>query len=123
MSGNDAVTSRRHARESEVGAYVSRRVRDLRLACAMTQEDLAGILGVKRESLSRYERGERTITIALLLDIAMALGQPVTALLPSTPGDCPLPTALTAISATLDERPDLIPHVHALLAALSEQPH
>lgn len=82
MSGNGATPSRRRAREAQVAGYVARRVRDIRLGRAVTQEELAGALGVKRESMSRYESGERAITIALLLDIATALGQPVTAFLP-----------------------------------------
>jgi transcriptional regulator with XRE-family HTH domain len=109
------VASQRRSREHQVAAYVARRVRELRLAQLVTQEELAASVGVKRESMSRYESGERAITIALLLDIAAALGQPVGAFLP--PDGQPA-GALGAIFAALQEHPDLIPSVQDLLAAL-----
>lgn len=122
MSGNGVVTSRRRARKAQVETYVARRVRDLRLGRAVTQEELALVLGVKRESMSRYESGERAITIALLLEIAAALEQPVTAFLPIAPGDSPLPAPLNAIVMALRAHPDLIPSVQDLIAAMCEAP-
>lgn len=116
MSANGAATPRRQ-REDTVGAYVARRVRDLRLARAMTQEELAAALGVKRESMSRYESGERAITIALLLDIAAALDHPIEAFLPHAPGEQP---PIAEIVAALRARPDLIPSVQDLLAVMRE---
>jgi transcriptional regulator with XRE-family HTH domain len=87
----------------------------------VTQEELAASLGVKRESMSRYESGERTISVALLLDIAAALGQPITAFLPpGASGQTGGP--LAEIVAVLHDRPDLIPSVQDLLAALREEP-
>jgi transcriptional regulator with XRE-family HTH domain len=118
MSANSAVRRRRQ-REESVGAYIARRVRSLRLAHAMTQEELAAILGVKRESMSRYESGERAITIALLLDIAAALEQPLDAFLP--PGQLEEPP-LAEIVAALRARPDLIPSVQDLLTVMGEEP-
>lgn len=118
MSGHSLRRSPRSDREGEVARHVARRVRDLRLQSAVTQEELAEALGVKRESMSRYESGERAITIALLLDIAAALGRPISALLPD--GDPPTGDATDAIVATLRARPDLIPSVQDLLAALME---
>ena len=103
MSVNGAV-ARRREREAAVEAHVAQRVRELRLARAMTQEALAAILGVKRESISRYESAERAISVALLLDIAAALDQPLAAFLPPAP------------------HPDQIPHVQELLAAAGEEP-
>lgn len=108
---------RRRGREESVADYVARRVRSLRLAQAMTQEELATILGVKRESMSRYESGERAITIALLLDIAAALEQPVAAFLPVEQAQSP---PLAEIITTLQARPDLIPSVQDLLAVMGE---
>jgi transcriptional regulator with XRE-family HTH domain len=97
-------------------------VRDLRLARAVTQEELAAVLGVKRESMSRYESGERAITIALLLDIAAALEQPITAFLPGGQTNGTAHDAFAEVSAALQERPDLIPSVLDLLAVLREEP-
>jgi transcriptional regulator with XRE-family HTH domain len=111
--------ARRRQRDKRVGAYVAMRVRSLRLAQAMTQEELAIILGVKRESMSRYESGERTITIALLLDIAAALAQPVTTFLPAGAQEEAL---LAQIVEALRARPDLIPSVQDLLTVMREEP-
>jgi transcriptional regulator with XRE-family HTH domain len=111
--------ARRRRRDDRVGAYVARRVRDLRLARALTQEELAAALGVKRESVSRYESGERAITIALLLDIAAALGEPLAAFLPPEP---PAAEPLAEIVAALRGRPDLIPDLRTLLAAPRREP-
>lgn len=108
----------RRQRDRRVGAYVAGRVRSLRLAQAMTQEELAIILGVKRESMSRYESGERAITIALLLDIAAALAQPVSAFLP--PGE-QAEAPLAEIVEALRARPDLIPSVQDLLTVMREE--
>lgn len=120
MSRAGLATSRRRQREAEVEGQVARRVRDLRLARAVTQEELAAIIGVKRESMSRYESGERAITIALLLDIAAALEQPITAFLPGREAGAP-PDAAAEVAAALRERPDLIPSVLDLLAVLREE--
>jgi transcriptional regulator with XRE-family HTH domain len=110
---------RRRPRDPLVAGYVARRVRDLRLARLVTQEELAATLGVKRESLSRYESGERAISIALLLDIAAALEQPVAAFLPPAAGGQP-EGQIAEIVAALQGRPDLIPSVQDLLATLRE---
>lgn len=121
MSRPDVAPSRRRLREAEIGAHVARRVRDLRLARAVTQEELAGVLGVKRESMSRYESGERAITIALLLDIATALEQPVTTFLPGGQESSAAHDILAEVTAALRERPDLIPSVLDLLAVLRQE--
>jgi transcriptional regulator with XRE-family HTH domain len=117
VSGGAAL--RRRPRDQQVVGHVARRVRDLRLARAVTQEELAAYLGVKRESMSRYESGERAISIAMLLDIAEALEQPVSAFLPG-PAAGPQPAQLAEIVAALRAQPDLIPSVQDLLAALRE---
>lgn len=103
----------RDIRDQQVAHYVARRVRELRLASLITQDALAAQVGVRRESLSRYEGGERAITIGLLLDIATALGQPLTSFLPSVPGD-----PLAEIVAILHAHPDLAPSVMDLLTTL-----
>lgn len=116
MSANGSAMRRQ--REERVASHVAQRVRSLRLAQAMTQEELATALGVKRESVSRYESGERAITIALLLDIAAALGLPVSTFLPlAQPED----SSLALVVAALRVRPDLIPSVQDLLAVMSEE--
>lgn len=110
---------RRREREAAVERHVARRVRELRQARSLTQEGLAAALGVKRESISRYESGDRAITIALLLDIAAALDQPVAAFLPPEP---PAADPLAEIVAALRGRPELVADVAALLAAPRPEP-
>lgn len=117
MSGG-ATASRRRSRERQIAGYVAQRVRELRLAGLVTQAELATSVGVKRESISRYEGGERAISTALLLDIAAALGQPLAAFLP--PADSQAEGPIAKIIESLRERPELIPSVQDLLAALSE---
>lgn len=120
MSRQGIAALTRRGRDAEALRKVARRVRDLRLALAVTQEELATAIGVKRESMSRYENGERAITIPLLIDIAAALGQPVTALLPEAATEGGQPDEIAQVTAILQERPDLLPSVLDLLTVLHE---
>src|SRR3990172_6390114 len=53
------------------------RLKQAREAQEMTQEDLAARLGIHRNTLSRYERGELGISTDLLVTIARLLKRPV----------------------------------------------
>lgn len=61
----------------EYGANI-RRARERR---QMKQEELARMVGVKRETLSRIERGKQYPSIPLMERIAKTLGVPVVELL------------------------------------------
>lgn len=47
-----------------------RRLEDLRVDHDLTQQDVADILGCKREVYRRYEKGTRTIPIDFLIKLA-----------------------------------------------------
>ncbi|NJM06803.1 helix-turn-helix transcriptional regulator [Candidatus Gracilibacteria bacterium] len=111
----------RRWRDVDVEREIAHRVREVRLARAVTQEELATVLGVRRESMSRYESGERAISLVLLLDIAAALEQPITAFLPGHTTTTMPDTDLARVMTLLEARPDLIPSVLDLLAVLHEE--
>lgn len=69
------------------------RVRDLRLAAGMTQEDLAERCGLFRTYMSRIETGQANPTLTMIHALADSLGVPVQALfgaeLPAAPAPSP----------------------------------
>ncbi|WP_431918127.1 helix-turn-helix domain-containing protein [Micromonospora wenchangensis] len=56
------------------------RVRDLRQARRLSQEDLAELAGVHRTYVSSLERGQRNVGLDNILAIAAALGVPASEL-------------------------------------------
>lgn len=46
------------------------RIRDMREDAALTQEQVARILGIAQTVYSRYERGFQTISLGLLIQLA-----------------------------------------------------
>ena len=56
------------------------RVRDLRLASGLTQEELAERCGLFRTYLSRIETGQANPTLTMIHTLAASLGVPVVAL-------------------------------------------
>lgn len=52
---------------------IGERIRSRRLALGLTQQDLAQRLGKDQSSVSRIERGQRTLSIDALQDIAAVL--------------------------------------------------
>ena len=56
------------------------KVRELRLAAGLTQEELAARSGLHRTYLGGVERGERNVGLINIHGIATALAQPVAAL-------------------------------------------
>ena len=55
------------------GRDVAARVRRLRMANRMTQEQMASVLGIGVKSVSRMENGHREITLPEAVEIAKAL--------------------------------------------------
>lgn len=53
---------------------VSENIKRLRLASGLTQEDLAGKMGIPRQSIQRWEAGVYTPGLKNLLKLATALG-------------------------------------------------
>lgn len=69
--------------DQDLARAIGDRVRRCRSAKGMTQERLAEALGVHAETVSRYETGAISASIALLYRLADVLGVQVEALLPS----------------------------------------
>lgn len=69
------------------------RVRALRLAAEMTQEDLAEHCGLFRTYMSRIETGQANPTLTMIHALAVALGVPAAALLCIDTEPAPAPGA------------------------------
>lgn len=63
--------------------------RALRLARGRTLDQLADETGLSKGHLSRFERGEKTLSIAALMRVSRALGTTVAALLGEVPSGAP----------------------------------
>jgi transcriptional regulator with XRE-family HTH domain len=59
-------------RDREVGQQIAR----LRKASGLTQEDLAGRLGVSQQQVGKYERGENRLSHTRLTEIRQVLADP-----------------------------------------------
>jgi len=79
----EAVMPKLAHEDQDLARAIGDRVRRCRSAKGMTQERLAEALGVHAETVSRYETGAISASIALLYRLADVLGVQVEALLPS----------------------------------------
>lgn len=61
-------------------AQIGANLRSIRKDRGMTQEQLAGMLGSSKQVLSRYERGERCLTLSTAAQYAHCLRIPLSAL-------------------------------------------
>jgi transcriptional regulator with XRE-family HTH domain len=64
-------------RTSPVDLHVAKRLLAARLAAGLTQEYVAGELGVAFQQLQKYEHGINRISAGRLYDIAAVLGVPI----------------------------------------------
>jgi DNA-binding XRE family transcriptional regulator len=53
---------------------LGQRLRERRLALALTQDQVAGIVGVNRRVLGELERGKSTVRLGIALEVARVLG-------------------------------------------------
>ena len=70
-----------------IDQHVGRRIKGKRIALALSEDDLASRLGVRRDVIEAYERGTVRIPGEHLLKLSESLGVPVSYFFPSTP--CP----------------------------------
>jgi transcriptional regulator with XRE-family HTH domain len=111
-------------------AAVGAQLRAMRLRYVLKQEELAAALGVKHAAISRWERGERGLSVDMLLTIAERFGVPAAELLPedhrapAAPPQAPAPpagqqtpqdAAIASIIHVLREQPELILQVIAFI--------
>lgn len=71
-------------RPGDLDAAIGERVRHVRKAAGVTQEQLAGALGVTPTAVSYWENGKRSITPSIMVRVARALSVEVAALLPES---------------------------------------
>lgn len=77
----DTQSSGTRAREGLKGEIV----RALRVSRGLTLDELASVTHISKSHLSRFERGEKTVSVAALMRIAKALNTSVSALLGEKP--------------------------------------
>jgi len=70
-------------------AEVGRRVAATRRRAGMSQQQLAGLLGIRQAAVSHYETGRRGMQLHTFADLCDALGADPAELLGPTPGDRP----------------------------------
>lgn len=64
---------------SAVDKQIGERVRARRLEIGMSQEQLAGLLGITFQQVQKYEKGVNRIAASRLFDMSYALDMPVSA--------------------------------------------
>jgi DNA-binding XRE family transcriptional regulator len=70
-----------HARK-EFYTYIGHHIRHYRIRFGVTQTALAELIGRPGPTISHWEKGTKTISAFDLMVVSVALGVPVTALLP-----------------------------------------
>lgn len=73
-------------REPALTAEIGARIRAARTSRGISQECLAGGIGVTFQQIQKYERGANRVAASTLVSIAAALGCPVAELLPAGAG-------------------------------------
>ena len=62
---------------NEHDAYVGSRIRAARILSGMSQDKLAGELGITFQQIQKYEKGTNRVSASKLVGISNALGQPI----------------------------------------------
>lgn len=65
-----------------ISAQAGHRIRVIRKSLSMSGKQLAQIVGISQQQISRYETGKTTIMVDTLVYISRALNVPVSELLP-----------------------------------------
>jgi transcriptional regulator with XRE-family HTH domain len=60
-----------------VDAHVGARILERRIVLGLTQQQLAGMIGVTHQQMTKYERGINRVSAGRLYDIACALNAPI----------------------------------------------
>ena len=83
MGARHPYEAKREAHETDI--HVGARIRQFRIQAGMSQEKLAGPLGLTFQQLQKYENASNRVSAGRLVQIAATLGQPVTAFFEPTP--------------------------------------
>ena len=82
-------------RADETDAFVGQRLRELRTAAGMSQEDIADAVGVTFQQIQKYEKGSNRVSAGMVYKLAGLLGVPVATFFPDQPGKDALVEALS----------------------------
>jgi transcriptional regulator with XRE-family HTH domain len=74
-------------RASLADRHVGARIRERRLMLGLSQQQLAGMIGVTYQQAHKYERGLNRISAGRLFEIGQVLGVPVAWFFEGLPGD------------------------------------
>src|SRR5215217_5342230 len=108
----------RRAREEAIYRAIGAQLRAVRLACGVSQEELAERLGIERVTLSRYESGSRTLPLATLVMVAELLRRPIADFLPTS---TVIPES-ASISAVASSQQDMHADVAQIADVLTKHP-
>jgi transcriptional regulator with XRE-family HTH domain len=87
---------------------IGARLRELRMSLGLRQADFAELLGKDRSTISKYERGERQLTLTDLLEIAARLEYPLLPLVLKLLPASAVPPGLDTVVARLVQEPGLV---------------
>jgi transcriptional regulator with XRE-family HTH domain len=107
--------------DTDFDARLGAAIREARLDAGYTQEEIARVLKVTPATIARYELGIRRLSVSALLQIAAALAQPLSQLVPgadrleraaaAAPPESVQQQAVQALMHVLESHPDLMPAV------------
>jgi transcriptional regulator with XRE-family HTH domain len=70
--------SRRERSTAAIDDHVGRRIRERRILLGLTQQELAGMIGVTYQQAHKYEHGVNRVSAGRLFEIARVLSAPIT---------------------------------------------
>lgn len=106
MSNPDASTDK-GARASRLLPRLGRRLRELRKATTLTQEQLADAIGIGSDGISQIERGVNFTSVVHAEMIAETLGVPLHELFRVDPGEEFPPEVKRLIELLADQPPEI----------------
>lgn len=77
MAKADTTHAHEARKPTDADRFVGQRLRQGRRELGLTQEGLAGLLGVTFQQIQKYEAGHSRMSAGRLLEIAQALGRPI----------------------------------------------
>lgn len=77
MSKAEPTHAHEARKPTDADRFVGQRLRQGRRELGLTQEGLAGLLGVTFQQIQKYEAGHSRMSAGRLLEIAQALGRPI----------------------------------------------
>lgn len=83
-------------RADDTDAFVGQRLRELRTAAGLSQDDIAKAVGVTFQQVQKYENGGNRIAAGRLFQFSAALGVPVATFFPDQATADELVSSLTA---------------------------